>query len=78
MRIAVIGKGLIGGSFAKAAALADAGLAEGDVTELEAELDLDDAVVHYDVDFKSGGMEYNYDIDAVTGEILNGESEVDD
>ncbi len=68
----------IGEDAAKAAALADAGLAEGDVTELEAELDLDDAVVHYDVDFKSGGMEYNYDIDAVTGDILNGESEVDD
>lgn len=68
----------IGEDAAKAAALADAGLAEGDVTELEAELDLDDAVVHYDVDFKSGGMEYDYDIDAATGDILSSNAEVDD
>ena len=59
-------------------ALKDAGFAAADVTELEAELDLDDAVVHYDVEFKQGGMEYDYDIDAVTGEILEAHSEVDD
>ena len=35
-------------------------------------------VVHYDVDFKQGGMEYDYDIDATTGAILQSHSEVDD
>ena len=68
----------IGEEAAKAAALKHAGLAAGDVTELKAELDLDDAVVHYDVEFKSGGMEYDYDIDAKTGDVLTSKSEVDD
>lgn len=70
--------GYIGDDAAKAIALKDAGLAEADVTELKAELDLDDAVVHYDVDFKAGGLEYDYDIDATTGDILTSKSEVDD
>ena len=59
-------------------ALGDAGFIAGDVVELSVELDLDDAVVHYDVDFKQGGMEYDYDIDATTGAILTSRSEVDD
>lgn len=68
----------IGEDAAKEAALADAGFAEGDVTELEVELDQDDPTVHYDVDFKAGGNEYDYEIDAATGDILKSNSEVDD
>ena len=70
----------IGDDAAKQAALGDAGLAEGDVTELKCELDADDATPHYDVEFKAGGMEYDYDIDAATGAVLvaNSEPEVDD
>ena len=63
---------------AKQIALADAGLTESDVTELKAELDTDDAVAHYDVDFKAKGMEHDYDIDANTGAILSHNTEVDD
>lgn len=63
---------------AKQIALNDAGLIAADVTELKAELDTDDAVVHYDVDFKSGGNEYDYDIDANNGAILTKSVEVDD
>lgn len=48
------------------------------MTELQSELDLDDAVVHYDVEFKAGGLEYDYDIDATTGEIVYSNSEADD
>ena len=59
-------------------ALADAGFAASDVFGLDAELDLDDAVVHYDVEFKQGNMEYDYDIDATTGAILYSHSEIDD
>ena len=59
-------------------ALADAGFAAADVIELEVELDLDDAVVHYDVNFKQGGWEYDYDIDATSGAILTATSEIDD
>ena len=68
----------IGDEAAIAIALKDAGFAASDVTELKSELDLDDAVVHYDVDFKQGGMEYDYDIDATNGSILSAHSEVDD
>ena len=59
-------------------ALADAGLSQNAVTDLKAELDLDDAVVHYDVEFKANGLEYDYDIDATTGAIIQAKSEVDD
>jgi len=68
----------IGDQAALDIALGDAGFAAADVTELEVELDYDDAVVHYDVNFKQGGMEYDYDIDATTGSILSSSSEVDD
>ena len=68
----------IGDDKAKEIALKDAGFAAGDVTELKSELDLDDPTVHYDVDFKQGGMEYDYDIDAVSGAIISHNSEVDD
>ncbi|MDO4400630.1 MAG: PepSY domain-containing protein [Coriobacteriia bacterium] len=59
-------------------ALKDAGFAQADVTELEIELDADDAVPHYDIGFKQSGMEYDYDVDAATGDIMSSESEVDD
>lgn len=59
-------------------ALDDAGLSEADVMGLSVELDLDDAVVHYDVDFKSGGYEYDYDIDSTTGAIIYSNAEIDD
>ena len=68
----------IGDQAAMEIALADAGFTTADVTELEVELDLDDAVVHYDVNFKQGGLEYDYDIDATSGAILSATSEVDD
>ena len=68
----------IGEEAAKKAALDHAGFAAGDVTELSAELDTDDDTVHYDVDFKNGGQEYDYDIDATTGAVITFHSEVDD
>ena len=55
----------------------DAGFAEGDVTELKVELD-HDSPVHYDVDFKNGGMEYDYDVAVSDGSIIQKKSEVDD
>lgn len=62
---------------AKAIALKDAGLSETDVYDLDVERDIDDATPHYDVDFKHGGMEYDYDI-AMNGAIISAYSEVDD
>ena len=60
----------IGDAAAITAALNQAGLTEADVFDLKCELDTDDAVVHYDVDFKSGNLEYDCDINATTGEVI--------
>lgn len=68
----------IGEDAAMEAALKHAGVDQANATELKAELDTDDATVHYDVEFKSAGMEYDYDIDATTGEVLTFDSEADD
>ena len=62
---------------AKSIALADAGVTAADVRDLKAELDTDDAVVHYDVDFKVGNTEHDYDIDAQTGKIISHNTEID-
>ncbi len=59
-----------------AAALADAGLAESSVRELECEFDRDDGSQVWEVKFESGKKEYSYKIDALTGKIL--EREIDD
>lgn len=68
----------IGEEAAKATALAHAGVSEANCTEMQVKLDADDAIAHYDVEFKSGGMEYDYDIDPATGDVIGYGSEVDD
>lgn len=35
-------------------------------------------ILDYEVEFKSGGMEYSYEINAATGAILKHEAEIDD
>lgn len=59
-------------------ALNHAGVEAGDAYELEAELDHDDGVTVYEIEFKSGNMEYEYKVDAYTGAILEHEAEIDD
>ena len=68
----------IGEDRAKETAVNNAGFAVDDVTNLKCELDTDDGTVHYDVEFKKDGMEYDYDINATTGDIMSSKSEVDD
>ena len=63
---------------AKEIALADAGLNASDVTFTKLGREFDDGMDKYDVDFISGTMEYDYDIDANTGAILSKSQEVDD
>ena len=70
--------GDIGSQAAKAAALAHAGVSESQTYELEVERDYDDGRLEYEVEFKSGGMEYQYKIDGVTGSILEYEQDRDD
>ena len=68
----------IGAQAAKSAALRHAGLSEGQVQELQVEWDNEHGRAVYEVEFKSGGMEYDYVIDAATGAVLDHEVERDD
>ena len=68
----------IGYAAAKAAALKHAGLTEDSIRELDMELDREDGVLVYEIEFKAGGYEYEYTIDAATGKILAQERELDD
>ena len=54
-----------------------AGLTEAQVTELETELDTDSLTAHYDVEFKCGGFEYEYKINAKSGKVISFEKERD-
>ena len=56
---------------AKNAALAHAGIAESSVAQLEIEFDSEDGLMVYEVEFYAGGTEYDYDINARTGEVVN-------
>ena len=54
---------------AKSIAMNDAGVKEADTAYLKVKLDYDDGVKVYDVEFYAGGTEYDYEINAATGEI---------
>ncbi len=74
---AVNASSVISAQAARDAALAHAGLSASDVWELEVDEELDDDRPHYDVEFKSGNMDYEYEIDAVSGSVLHYEKERD-
>ena len=62
---------------AKKIALGDAKLAEKDVTFVKVELELEDNRLVYDVEFYSGNVEYDYDIDAVSGTIVSADKDIE-
>lgn len=62
---------VIGEDKAKAVALEHAGLSENEVTFILAYLDHDDGRNVYDVEFYVDLQEYDYEIDAYSGEILS-------
>ena len=68
----------IGHAKAKSIALNHAGLSENQAYDMDIELDDEDGTLVYEVEFKSGGMEYSYEINAATGAILKHEAELDD
>ena len=70
--------GDIGHAKAKAIALNHAGVSESKAYDMEIELDDEDGRLIYEVEFKSGNMEYSYEINAATGAILKHEAELDD
>ena len=61
----------------KKIALGDAKLAEKDVTFVKVELELEDNRLVYDVEFYSGNVEYDYDIDAVSGAIISSDRDIE-
>ncbi len=62
---------LIGEERAQQIALSDARLAENQVSKLKVRLKLDDGVWYYDVEFRTIALEYEYEIEAYTGAILD-------
>ena len=68
----------IGHAKAKSIALNHAGVSENKAYDMEIELDDEDGTLVYEVEFKSSGMEYSYEINAATGAILKHETEIDD
>ena len=60
----------IGEAEAKRIALAHAGVSEGSIREFECELDREDGIMVYEIDFECGNYEYEYEINAATGEIV--------
>ena len=69
--------GDIGYAKAKSIALNHAGVSESKAYDMEIELDEEDGMLVYEVEFKSGGMEYSYEINATTGAIVKQETEPD-
>ena len=45
------------------------------IRELEMDSELDDDVPHYSIDFKSGNLEYEYEISATDGSVLKFEQD---
>ena len=68
----------IGHAKTKSIALNHAGVSENEAYDMEIELDDEDGTLVYEVEFKSGNMEYSYEINAATGAILKHEAEIDD
>lgn len=60
---------------AKAIALADAGISESSVSYIKAKLDKDNGIYIYEVEFTYNRVEYDYEINASTGTII--EKDVD-
>ena len=67
----------IGHAKAKSIALNHAGVSENKAYDMEIELDDEDGTLVYEVEFKFGGMEYSYEINAATGAVLKHEAELD-
>ncbi|MCM1118179.1 MAG: PepSY domain-containing protein [bacterium] len=67
----------IGVEAARQIALKHAGLDDSDVGSVHAKLELEDGIWQYDVEFRQDNTEYDYDINAITGEILSFDHEAE-
>ena len=68
----------IGYAKAKSIALNHAGVSDSKAYDMDIELDDEDGKLVYEVEFKSGNMEYDYEIDAASGAVLKHEAERED
>ena len=60
---------------AKKIAFKHANIKEEDAYDIEISLDRDDGLDHYDIDFETKTDEYDYEINAKTGEIISSDKE---
>lgn len=68
----------VGLDAAKNAALADAGVSTSNATFTTAELDDKDGTAYYELKFTDGTTEYEYDVDALTGVVIEGKKDAND
>ncbi len=68
----------IGETVARAIALKHAGVSESGVGQVRTEMEYERGRMVYEIEFMANGVEYHYEIDAVTGEIVKAENEQDD
>lgn len=62
---------------AKEAALKHAGVNAADARFEKTELDRDDAIPHYEIEFRAGRVEYEYEVNAKTGSVIASEKDYD-
>ncbi len=67
----------IGIDAAKEAALAAAGISSDQVSFSSAGLDNKNGTFYYEINFSENGMEYEYDIDAITGVVIEEKKETE-
>ena len=68
----------IGAEAAKSAAFRHAGVSASEASRVKVERDRDNGVLLYEVEFRVGNYEYEYEISAATGEVLGHSREVED
>ena len=69
--------GDIGVEKAKEIAMSHAGVSAGSVSFVKAKLDTEDGVKVYDIEFYSGNVEYDYEINAATGAIVSFDQDIE-
>ncbi|MBE6782214.1 MAG: hypothetical protein E7540_05830 [Ruminococcaceae bacterium] len=65
----------ITGDQAKRKAFEHAGVKEEEVKDLDVDLDRDGMTLIFEIDFKHGDTEYDYNINAMTGKILSADKD---
>ena len=69
--------GDIGIEKAKEIAMSHAGVSSGSVSFVKAKIDTEDGVKVYDIEFYSGNVEYDYEINAATGAIVSFDQDIE-